>query len=114
MAESYAATGRLLERNPNLTAIFAMSDVMAIGAIRALCDRGLRVPQDISVMGYDGLASARFSVPRLTTIQQNSRRLAKRGTEILLTNLEQPIAPVHELVPFALLPGESVAAPAGV
>lgn len=111
MAEAYAATGRLLDRNPKLTAIFAMSDVMAIGAIRALCDRGLRVPEDISVIGYDGIASARFSVPRLTTIQQDSRRLAQRGTEILLANLEEPIAPVHELVPFTLLPGESVAVP---
>ncbi|NLV87003.1 MAG: LacI family transcriptional regulator [Clostridiales bacterium] len=111
MADAYAATGRLIERNPRLTAIFAMSDVMAIGAIRALCDRGLRVPEDISIVGYDGIASARFSVPRLTTILQDSRRLAKGGTEILLKNLERTAGPIHELVPFSLLSGESVAAP---
>ena len=112
MAEAYAATRRLLERNPKLTAIFAMSDVIAIGAIRALFDRGLRVPEDISVIGYDGLASANFSVPRLTTIRQDSRRLAERGAKILLEHLECPAAPVHELVPFVLLHGESVAASA--
>ena len=55
MEDAYAATGRLMDRCPDLTAIFALSDVMAMGAIRALHDRGLRVPEDVSVMGYDGI-----------------------------------------------------------
>ncbi|MBP8640326.1 MAG: LacI family DNA-binding transcriptional regulator [Oscillospiraceae bacterium] len=108
MQEAYAATGRLLDRNPDMTAIFAMSDVMAIGVIRAICDRGKRVPEDISVIGYDGISSARYSVPRLATIQQDTCRLAERGTEILLRSLEAPTEPIHELVPFGLILGESV------
>lgn len=113
MADAYAAAERLLERNPDLTAIFAMSDVIAIGAIRALKDRGKRVPEDISVIGYDGIASARFSVPRLATIQQDTRRLAERGADILLRNIERPPHPIHEVIPFRLIPGESVTPPVG-
>lgn len=112
MSDAYAATNRLLERNPDLTAIFAMSDVMAIGVVRALCDLGKRVPEDISVIGYDGITSAKFSVPRLATIQQDTRRLAERGTDILLHNIERLPHPVHEVVPFRLIPGESVVSPA--
>lgn len=108
MPDAYVATGHLLDRNPDLTAIFAMSDVMAIGVIRAICDRGKRVPEDISVIGYDGISSARYSVPRLTTIRQDTRRLAERGTEILLCEIEEPADPVHETVPFCLIAGESV------
>lgn len=109
MADAYAATGRLLERNPGLTAIFAMSDVIAIGVIRALYDRGLRVPQDISVIGYDGILSARYSVPRLATIRQDTQLLARRGTELLLQSMAGQSQAIHETVPFELLTGESVA-----
>ncbi len=66
----------LLRLPPDITAVFAMSDIMALGAIRALQDHGLRVPQDISVTGYDGIALGQYSVPRLTTIRQNKEQLA--------------------------------------
>ncbi len=109
MGEGYAATLRLLERCPDLTAIFAMSDVMAMGTIRALRDLGRRVPEDISVVGFDGISMARYSVPRLATVRQDTQRLAERGVEILLHNIERRNRPVHEVVPFQLIPGESVA-----
>ncbi len=110
MADAYAATERLLDRRPDLTAIFAMSDVMAIGAVRALRDRGRRVPEDISVVGYDGIPMASYSVPRLTTVRQDTQRLAERGVDVLLRGIERRgQAPVHEVVPFQLIPGESVA-----
>lgn len=114
MPDAYEATRRLLEREPGLTAIFAMSDVMAIGAIRALRDMGKRVPDDISVVGYDGTVTGQYSLPRLTTVQQDTQQLAKRGVETLLRGiLRENAPPVHELVPFRLLPGESVARPGG-
>ena len=109
MADAYAATERLLDRRPDLTAIFAMSDVMAIGAVRALRDRGRRVPEDISVVGYDGIPMASYSVPRLSTVRQDTQRLAERGVDVLLRNIERKNCPVHEVVPFQLIPGESVA-----
>ena len=87
-----------------------VKDLMALGAIRALNDHGLRVPQDISVSGYDGIALGRYSTPRLTTIRQNSERLAQRGAEILLNCIENGSSAVHEVVPFELIEDESVAA----
>lgn len=108
MDDAYAAAGRLLDRCPELTAIFALSDVMAIGVIRALKDRGLRVPEDISVMGYDGVPMGKFTVPRLTTIRQDTRKMAERGADILLKQIDQSQPPVHESVPFTLVEGESV------
>lgn len=111
MADAYAATRRLLERVPRLTALFAMSDVMAIGAVRALRDLGKRVPEDISVVGYDGISMARYAVPRLTTIRQDTQHLAERGVEVLLQGVEGHQGSTHGVVPFQLMVGESVCPP---
>ena len=105
---AYEATKRLLKKSGGLTAIFAMSDVIAIGAIRAIIDCGGRVPEDISVMGFDGIAMAEYYNPKITTIQQQYRVLAARSVEILLQNIDWNVAPVHEVVPFHLVQGESV------
>ncbi len=110
-ADAYDTTKRLLSRCPELTALFCISDVMAMGAIRAIRDLGRRVPEDISVVGYDGIPLARFFVPRLTTVQQDTQRLAEQGVDLLLRNLQRPCAPAHNLVPFRLIPGESVTHP---
>ncbi len=109
MPEAYAATKVLLERCPDLTAIFAISDVMALGAVRALRDLGKRVPEDISVVGYDGIVISRYSLPRLTTVRQDTQQLAERGVDTLLRSIQRRSSPVHELVPFQLIEGESVA-----
>lgn len=108
MPDAYAATKRLLSRRPDLTAIFALSDVMALGAIRALCDMGKRVPEDISVVGYDGVVSGQYSLPRLTTIQQDTKQLAEQGVDALLRAFIRNTHPIHGVVPFHLVPGESV------
>ena len=85
---------------------------MALGAIRALADRGLQVPRDLSVMGFDGIPMARYSLPRLTTISQDVQQLAGDGVRALLDGIRTGTAR-HETVPFHLLPGESTAPPAG-
>ncbi len=113
MREAYAATCRLLERCPDLTALFAVSDVTAMGAIRALYDRGRRVPEDISVVGYDGIEMSRYTIPRLTTVRQDVMRLAECGVDDLLRRIGWNRPPIHEVIPFRLISGESVAAPAG-
>lgn len=110
MESGYTAMERLLERAPEITAVFALSDMMAVGALRALADRGLRVPQDLSVAGYDGVALGRFCIPRLTTVRQNVTRLATRSVEILLHCVEENSPAVHEIVPFEMVEGESVGA----
>ncbi|MGN1030297.1 MAG: LacI family DNA-binding transcriptional regulator [Butyricicoccaceae bacterium] len=108
MSEGYRAMERLLQKMPDLTSVFAMSDVMAIGAIRALRDRGLRVPEDISMIGFDGLELGMYMAPRLTTIRQHKESIVQRSIEILLGCIEDKNPAVHEVVPFQFVPGESV------
>ena len=83
---------------------------MAIGAIRALWESGLRVPEDVSVMGVDGLPIGDYLVPQLATISQAASRLAERGAEILLEGIEKGPLSCNETVPFAVLIRESVRA----
>lgn len=108
MSAGYEAMGRLLDKLPGLTAVFAMSDVQAVGAIRALHDRGLRVPEDISVVGFDGIELGAYVVPRLSTVRQDARQLARRGVDILLQQIRTGGPPVHELIPYEFVTGESV------
>ncbi|MBQ2745425.1 MAG: LacI family DNA-binding transcriptional regulator [Lachnospiraceae bacterium] len=110
VSAGYAAMEKLLDKMPDVTAVFAMADVMAIGAIRAIHDRGLRVPEDISVMGFDGIDVGRYMVPRLTTIRQHREVIASRSVEILLGCIEESSQEVHEVVTFHLVQGESVRA----
>lgn len=108
MQDGYAAAQRLLERAPHLSAVFALGDVIALGAMRAARDRGLSVPEDLSVVGFDGIVSGQFSIPRLTTLRQDTARLAELAVESLLSRLHYAAPPRHQLIPFQLLPRESV------
>lgn len=110
ISAGYSAMERLLDKMPELTAVFAMSDVTAIGAIRAINDRGLRVPDDISVMGYDGIDIGRYMVPRLTTIRQHREVIAARSVEILMDCIEGNSSVIYDVESFHLVPGESVRA----
>lgn len=110
MSSGYESMGTLLDKLPGLTAVFAMSDVQAVGAIRALHDRGLRVPEDISVMGFDGIELGGYLTPKLTTIRQDAEHLARRGVEILFAHIEGDVPSVHERTAFRLIEGESVCA----
>lgn len=109
MEGGYEAMERLLDKMPNITAVFTMSDVMALGAIRAVKNKGLRVPEDISIIGFDGIEMGQYMVPRLTTIQQPSQKLASRCIEILLQQIREEQSAINELVPFSLIVGESTA-----
>ncbi len=105
---AYQAMEELLEKNNQLTAVFAMSDVMAVGAIRALKDHRLHVPEDISVIGFDGVALAEYYNPKLATIKQQYKMLANRSVKILFNLLELGVPAIHEIIPFELAVGESV------
>lgn len=106
----YRATQALLSNGREYTAIFAAADVMAIGAIRALRDNGLRVPEDVSVMGVDGLPLGSYLVPQLATIAQSAIPMARRSVELLLDCVENGGPARHETVPFAVYQRESVRA----
>lgn len=106
--DGYWATKTLLEKGCNFTALFAVADVMAIGAIRALWDAGLRVPEDVSVIGIDGLPLGEFLVPQLSTVRQSAERLASCSVNILLAGIEGKGASTHEKIPFILQQRESI------
>lgn len=108
MEGGYAGARTLLERDRGITAIFAMSDVMAVGAMRAARDMGLSVPNSLSVVGYDGIELGAYCNPKLTTVRQDGDALARRGVDILLAAIEESAPAVHEIVPFDLVAGESV------
>ena len=106
--DGYRAGKALLERDPDFTALFAMSDVMALGAIRALADAGKRVPEDISVVGFDGLQIGEYTLPRLSTVAQSVEQLAGQSMDLLLQSIETGAQATHEVVPVRLLLRESV------
>ena len=106
--DGYEATKALLASGRKYTAIFAVADVMAIGAIRALWECGKRVPEDVSVMGVDGLPLGMYLVPQLSTISQSVGKIAMRSVEILLDAIETGAPAIHETVPFAVHKRESI------
>lgn len=85
----YAATRSLLATGERFTALFAFNDISAIGAIRALDEMGLRVPHDVSVLGFDDIYAAAFHNPALTTIRQPLFEMGKIAAEVLLGRLSE-------------------------
>ena len=109
-AGGYQGAKNLLDRGRDFTAIFAMSDVMAIGAIRALRDAGKQVPEDVSVVGFDGLPIGAYTIPKLTTVTQPVQELAERSIRLLQETIEGNRTAVHETVTVALERRESAKA----
>jgi len=91
-ALGYGPVKALLSRTKNFTALFAFNDIAAFGAIRALHEAGLRVPDDVSVIGFDDVLSAPFGIPSLTTIRQPLRDMGKMGAESLIQRINHPKA----------------------
>lgn len=83
MENGYVTTKKLLETGEKFTALFAVSDTLAIGAMRALWDSGYNVPDDVSVAGYDGIEMAGYLSPRLTTVKQPVEDIAKATVKLL-------------------------------
>jgi LacI family transcriptional regulator len=86
--EGFAAIKKLLARGEKFTALFAFNDVSAIGAMWGLRDSGLRIPEDVSVIGFDDVPAARFQVPRLTTVAQPLRTIGALSAKSLLQFLK--------------------------
>lgn len=88
----YEPVRGLLERRRDFTAIFCFNDTSAFGAVRALKDAGLRVPDDVSVIGFDDVVSAKYSTPSLTTVRQPLWEMGRTAAEILLRKITHPSA----------------------
>ena len=107
LQNGYAAAKTLLERHPDLTAIFCISDVLAIGACRAVSDMGRKVPGDVSVIGFDGLEMGEYSNPRLTTMRQPLEEIAQQAVRILFGMIDQKSDPQDLIMQTRLLVRES-------
>jgi LacI family transcriptional regulator len=83
----YPFAKQLLARKKPFTALFAYNDISAIGAIRALQEQGFRVPQDVSVMGFDDIPGAAFNTPTLTTVRQPLARMGQVAAQTLLERI---------------------------
>ncbi|MGW0771502.1 LacI family DNA-binding transcriptional regulator [Streptomyces sp. NPDC002676] len=108
----FTGAGRLLDLADPPTAIFAASDQMALGAIEALRRRGLRVPEDMSIVGFDDLPEVRWSAPPLTTVRQPLADMGKLAARSVL-DLARSVAPASPRVELAteLVVRASTAAP---
>lgn len=106
----YKATKRLLALPERPTCILFSDDYSYIGGINALYEAGLRVPEDISIVGYDGIHMAKMVSPKLTTWQQNTAELGRLAAERLIDRIEHPhtTPPKHITVQGRLLEGETV------
>jgi DNA-binding LacI/PurR family transcriptional regulator len=107
----YEATAELLRRG-GVTAIFAANDHMAIGAIRAVEQAGLRVPEGVSIVGFDDAPEAEFLSTPLTTVRQDFAEVTRLAVHRLVSTIEgRPPAERHRLVPAQLVVRESTARP---
>jgi LacI family transcriptional regulator len=89
LEDGRCAALELFDRKPAPSALFAYNDYMAIGALRAASERGIRVPKDISVIGFDDIPQAAFTIPALTTVRQPKLEMGYRGAEILLDLIDR-------------------------
>ena len=106
--EGYQAMQHVLAEHPEITAAYAIADVVAIGAMRAARDAGRTVGKDLSIIGFDGLALGEYLTPRLATIGQSVERLAQEATATLLDAIETGAPARRVTVPFTVINGESV------
>ena len=88
MSGAYDTAQAFFTQKPDTTAVFAMSDTIAMGVIRALKDMGRSVPEDVSIVGFDGIEMGKFFIPRLTTVEQPVDDIARESVQVLMDMLE--------------------------
>ncbi|MFC7328974.1 LacI family DNA-binding transcriptional regulator [Marinactinospora rubrisoli] len=111
------AAGLRLARDPAVTAVFVANDQMALGLLRAFNEAGVRVPDDVSVVGFDDIPEAEFLTPPLTTVWQDFTQVGERSIEVLLAQIDGPARhggePPRVVVPARLVTRASTARAAG-
>lgn len=107
LSNGYKAANELLEKHPDMTAIFCISDVLAMGACRAIIDSGRKVPGDVSVVGFDGIEMDDYFIPRLTSVQQPFTEIAKASIGQLFGMIEEKRKPQDRVMEAKLIVRES-------
>lgn len=108
MADAYRKVSEMLVRRPDVTAIFAIADTLAIATMKALADAGLRVPEDCSVIAIDGIEVSNYTVPTLTTLCQPQATLGEEAVRVLVDVLRNGAENRHIRLETTLRPGGSV------
>jgi len=110
-ATTYTVTNQLLDLPDPPTCIIFPDDFAAFGGINAIRERGLRIPEDISVAGYDGIPAARHLEPQLTTVRQDAEQIGCVAARQLISLIERPKSTIVEqiVIPGTVLEGRSVA-----
>lgn len=102
------AAGRLLDAHKDLTALLCFNDEMAFGARSAAAERGLKVPEDISLTGFDNWDLSSYSDMRLTTVERSAAKIAMEGSRMLLTCMEEGVRPADVWLENRLIVRDSV------
>ncbi len=111
---AHEAALRLFDSGQTFTALFAQSDLMAVGVLRAAAERGLPVPRHFSVVGFDDIELARYLYPALTSVGMALREVGEATAEALFERIAHPDAPCRRVkLPPTLFPRESTAPPPG-
>ncbi len=103
LEDGYRAALKLLQLPARPTAVLAINDLLAIGALRAAGDLNLRVPDDLSLVGYDDIPMAQYLVPRLTTVSKDAFRLGREAFQLLLARIQEPDRPRQRVISPARL-----------
>lgn len=112
MQGGFVGLQELLRKQPDLTAVVCANDQIALGALGCAHQLGVRIPQDLSIVGFDNFDESQYSVPPLTTLSFPAQRLGETAVKFLLERIENPKSPKHNRVlPLTLLRRASTAAP---
>lgn len=103
----FDAMTRLLDKKLDITAVFITSDIMAIGAAKAILSRGLKIPEDISIIGFDGIEYAKYFHPAITTIKQPDEELGQKSVDILFDCIKEKKNHQHVVLKTELVERES-------
>ncbi len=108
-ASGIDAAERLLSSRVPATAVVAAADILAIGAMKGFYERGVRVPEDISVMGFDDLEISQYLAPGLSTIRQEISQKGEKAVELLINNIKEPnLTKQEQILPVKLVERGSV------
>ncbi|GAA4593346.1 LacI family DNA-binding transcriptional regulator [Planotetraspora phitsanulokensis] len=102
------AACRLVDSGHEIDGVVAVTDTVALGVLRGLADRGLRVPEDVRLIGFDDIPESGFTVPSLSTVAPDHRWMAERAVELVAQRIRAPLRPTAQYVaPFELVIRES-------
>jgi len=106
--KAYETAFELLRQNPEITAIFCASDLMALGALRAIKEMGKKIPEEVALVGFDGIQLSDYSSPRLTTVVQDFKEIGRVAAEKLIKMVSNEAVDTVDYVPYHFRIRESI------